>query len=322
MILLLTGCSNNYTSEVNVLNWSSYIPSEVISGFEKKYKIKVNYSTYSSNEELLAKINSSKEGTYDLIFPSDYMVELMIKRGLIERLDKTRISNYNKINKIFLNQDYDLNNDYSLPFLIATTVIAVNRNNVDDNILSYNDLLDIDYKNNVVLLDDQRIVIGMALRALGYNMNEIDSNRLEEAKAWLLQLKDNIKAFDSDSPKTFLITNEVDIGVMWNAEALLAKEKNNMINIIYPKEGHALSIDNYVILKNAKNIDNAYLFIDYLLEDEVSRKIINTYPYISSNKNVQNISSYELTKIMRNGNYIKNIGEKISLYDKIWADIK
>lgn len=322
MILLLTGCSNNYTSEINVLNWSSYIPSEVISSFEKKYKIKVNYSTYSSNEELLAKINSSKEGTYDLIFPSDYMVELMINRGLIERLDKTRISNYNKINKIFLNQDYDLNNDYSLPFLIATTVIAVNRNNIDDNILSYNDLLDIDYKNNVVLLDDQRIVIGMALRALGYNMNEIDSNSLEEAKAWLLQLKDNIKAFDSDSPKTFLITDEVDIGVMWNAEALLAKKKNNMIDIIYPKEGHALSIDNYVILKNAKNIDNAYLFIDYLLEDEVSRKIINTYPYISSNKNVQNISSYELTKIMRNGNYIKNIGEKISLYDKIWADIK
>lgn len=109
---------------------------------------------------------------------------------------------------------------------------------------------------------------------------------------------------------------------MWSAEAILAKEKNNNINIIYPNEGHALSIDNYVILKNAKNVDNAYLLIDYLLRDDVSEKIINAYPYISSNKNVQKISDYELKKIIKNGNYIKNIGENISLYDKLWAEIK
>lgn len=324
LIMLLTGCTTTTyeNGELNVLNWSSYIPNDVIDDFEEEYKIKVNYATYSSNEELLAKITSSKEGTYDLIFPSDYMVELMINKNIIQKLEKNKISNRNKINKIFLNQSYDSKNDYSLPFLAATVVIAVNKENIKDNINSYNDLLNEKYKNNIVLLDDQRIMIGISLLATGYSMNEIEKNKLNIAKNWLLDLKNNVKAFDSDSPKTFLITNEVDIGIMWNAEATLAKEYNKSIEIIYPKEGHAISIDNYAITKGAKNIENAYLLINYLLRDDISKRIIEDYPYISSNKNANNISNKELKKIFNNSNYIKNIGSNISLYDKLWADIK
>ena len=324
LIIFLTGCSNKEykNGEVNVLNWSSYIPNDIISDFEKEYDIKVNYGTYSSNEELLAKITSSKEGTYDLIFPSDYMVELMISRDIIQKIDINKINNYNNINKLFLKQKYDKNNDYSLPFLAATVVIAVNRDNINDNITSYNDLLNDKYKNNIVLLDDQRIIIGMSLKALKYGMNEVNSNRLNQAKQWLLNLKDNVKAFDSDSPKTFLITNEVDIGVMWNAEAILAKEYNNNIEIIYPTEGHALSVDNYAITKGAKNVDNAYLLINYLLRNDISKRIIEDYPYISSNKNVNNMNNNEIKKIIENGSYVENIGNNISLYDKLWADIK
>lgn len=324
MILSLTGCTNknNIKKEVNVLNWSSYIPDEIISDFEKEYKIKVNYGTYSSNEELLAKITSSKEGTYDLIFPSDYMVELMRTKNIIQPLDKTKLTNINNINGLFLNQQYDPNNKYSLPFLAATVVIAVNRENIQDNINSYNDLLNEKYKNNIVLLDDQRIIIGMSLKALGYSMNETETLKLSEAKSWLLKLKDNVKAFDSDSPKTFLITKEVDIGVMWNAEATIAKQENNNIEIIYPEEGHAISIDNYAITKGAKNIDNAYLLIDYLLRDDVSSKIVAEYPYLSTNTNNQNIPTYQLLNILSKGNYVENIGSNISLYDKLWADIK
>lgn len=324
LILLLTGCGKKEykNGEINVLNWSSYIPNDVIRDFEKEHDIKVNYGTYSSNEELLAKITSSKEGTYDLIFPSDYMVELMKEKNIIEKIDKTKITNYNNINKKFLNQSYDKNNEYSIPFLAATVVIAVNRDNIKENIESYNDLLNQKYKNNIVILDDQRIIIGLSLLASGYEMNETDENKLNIAKNWLLSLKDNVKAFDSDSPKTFLITNEVDIGVMWNAEATLAKEYNNNIEIIYPKEGHAISVDNYVIIKDSKNKDNAYLLINYLLRDDISKRIIEDYPYISTNKNANNISNNELNKIFKNSSYVKNIGNSISKYDKLWADIK
>jgi len=324
LVILLTGCGKKEyaNGEVNVLNWSSYIPSDVISDFEKEYNIKVNYGTYSSNEELLAKITSSKEGTYDLIFPSDYMVELMINKNIIQKLDKTKINNYKNINKIFLNQSYDKNNEYSLPFLAATVVIAVNRDNITDDIYSYNDLLNKEYKNNIVLLDDQRIIIGLSLLASGYKMNETDKYKLDIAKNWLLEIKDNVKAFDSDSPKTFLITNEVDIGVMWNAEATLAKKYNNNIEIIYPKEGHAISIDNYVITKGSKNIDNTYLLINYLLRDDISKRIVEDYPYISTNTKANNMTNKELNQIFNNSNYVKNIGSSISLYDKLWADIK
>ena len=322
VLIITTGCTNNNQQEVvNVLNWSSYIPDYVIHNFEKEYGIKVNYATYSSNEELLAKITSASPGTYDVIFPSDYMVELMIERDLIQKLDLSKLPNSKNLNPIFLNQSYDYNNNYTLPFLSTIVVIAVNREKINDQIKGYNDLLNEKYKNNIVLLDDQRIVIGMSLLAMGYDMNETNKNVLDNSKNWLLNLKNNIKAYDSDSPKSFFITDEVDIGIMWNAEAELARLNNPNIELIYPKEGHAISTDNYAIVKDAKNIDNAYLFINYLLRNEVNDSITKEYPYISPNKIKQN-SIIDLTNIFNNGYYVKNIGSNIKNYDKLWADIK
>ncbi len=322
LLFFITGCSNGNDKDVlNVLNWSSYIPDSVIRDFEKEYNIKVNYGTYSSNEELLAKITNSKKGTYDLIFPSDYMIELMIERDLIQKIDVSKLKNYRNLDSLFLNHDYDLYNEYSLPFLSTVVVIAVNRDNVHDNISGYSDLINSKYKNDIVLLDDQRIIIGMSLLANGYDMNTIDINELDVAKNWLLKLKNNVKAYDSDSPKSFFITGEVNVGVLWNAEAELAKENNSNIEIIYPREGHAISTDNYAIVKGAKNVSNAYLFIDYLLRTNVSDKITKEYPYISSCREVDN-SMITSDKIYANGHYVKNIGNNIRYYDKIWADIK
>lgn len=326
LILVTSGCKKEDDKVLNVLNWTSYIPDDVIRDFEKEYGIKVNYGTYSSNEELLAKISSSKKGTYDLIFPSDYMVEVLKERDLIDKLDKTKLSNFENINPLFLNQEYDLNNEYSLPFLMATTIIAVNRDNIKDNITGYNDLLNKKYKNNIVLLDDQRIVIGAALQSFGYDMNDFEDDHLEDAYNYLMKLKKNVKAFDSDSPKTFLISNEVDIGLIWNAEGILARDDNPNIELIYPKEGYALSMDNYVFVKNSKNKDNAYLFIDFLLRDDISERIIEEYPYISTNKNVSVLTDEEIYEILSNGSYVKNSlvnGENgIRKFDKLWARIK
>lgn len=322
IVILLTGCGrNNYDGVVNVLNWSSYIPDSVIHDFEEEYNIRVNYGTYSSNEELLAKVTSSKEGTYDVVFPSDYMVELMKERNLLDKLDKSRLSNYQNINKVFLNQSYDFDNEYSVPFLSTIVVIVVNRDNIKENIRSYSDLLNEGYKNNIVMIDDQRIVIGMSLLSLGYDMNDTSDLALERAKEFLLKFKDNIKAYDSDSPKTFFMTEEVDIGVMWNAEAELAREKNPNIDIVYPSEGHAISTDNYCILNGSKNKDNAYLFINYLLRNDISDKITKEYPYISPNNIIQN-SEVDINRVFNRGYYVKNIGTNIRKYDKLWADIK
>ena len=331
IVFLLTGCSNSEKEVVNVLNWSSYIPDEVIADFEKKYNIEVNYSTYSSNEECLAKLSSAKEGTYDLVFPSDYMIELMIKRNLIQKIDKNRLSNLDNINTNYLNNSYDLFNYYSLPFLAASVVIVYDSEKIKDDITSYNDLLNDKYKGEIVLIDDQRIVIGMGLMALGYDMNDTDINHLNSARDWLLSLKDNIKAFDSDSPKTFMISKETSIGIIWNAEAALAMQKNKNLKVVYPKEGFSVSIDNFAIVKGAKNVDNAYSFIDYILDGEVMKKIIEDYPYKNVNletekllsdsyleNDASNISDIKFSL----GTFVKNIGDKIELYDKVWAEIK
>lgn len=321
-LLLLTGCTSNKNKQVvNVLNWSSYIPDEVIKDFEKETGIKVNYGTYSSNEELLAKVSSSKKGTYDVVFPSDYMVELMINKKMLNKLDTNKLNNYDNIDEVFLNQQYDKNNKYSLPFLLATSVIAYNSYNVPE-INDYKDLLKPEYKNDIVLLDDERITIGAFLQALKYDINDYNDEHLEEAYNFYSSMKDNVKAFDSDSPKSFLITNETNIGVLWNAEAILAKDHNPNIEIVYPKSGYALSMDNYVIVKGASHVDNAYKFIDYLLRDEVCQKIINDYPYISTNKNTSNYSEEELREILTRGSYIKNVGENIKKFDRLWAKMK
>ena len=321
--LFLTGCSTKKYSSgtVNVLNWSSYIPDDVIKDFEEEYNIKVNYGTYSSNEELLAKLSSSKPGTYDVVFPSDYMVELMIQKDMLKELDKSKLNNFNNINPIFLNQEYDKGNTYSLPFLLATSVIAYNKEKAD-RINDYFDLLNNKYTNNIVLLDDERITIGAFLQATGYDMNDYSDNHLEDAYKFYNKLKPNVKAFDSDAPKTFLITGEASIGVIWNAEAILAKEENENIEIVYPKSGYALSMDNYVITKDSKNVDNAYIFIDYLLRSEICRRIIAEYPYISTNKNVSNYSREELINIINNGSYVKNVDENIKKFDRLWAKMK
>lgn len=322
MILLLSGCTTNqYKGVVNVLNWSSYIPDSIIKDFEKEYDIKVNYGTYSSNEELLAKLSSSKKGTYDVVFPSDYMVELMIQKDMLEEIEKDQLTNLKNINEVFLKQEYDKKNQYSLPFLLATSVIAYNTEYVKE-IEDYKDLLKKDYKNNIVILDDERITIGAFLQSIGYDINDIEDEHLEEAFQMYQKMKENIKAFDSDAPKTFLITGETNIGIIWNAEAILAKEENENIKIVYPKSGYALSMDNYVITKGSKNKKEAYLFIDYLLRNDICEKIIEEYPYISTNKNVSNYTYNELKTILKNGSYIKNVGSNIKKFDRMWAKMK
>lgn len=322
IVLLLSGCTTKkYNGVVNVLNWSSYIPDEVIKDFENEYNIKVNYGTYSSNEELLAKVSSSRPGTYDVLFPSDYMVDLMIQKDMLLPINKNMLSNYRNINKVFLNQNYDRFNTYSLPFLLATTVIAYDSSNIY-RIEDYDDLLNESFKNDIVLLEDERIMIGAFLQATNHDINDYSDTSLEDAYEFYSKLKPNIKAFDSDSPKTFLITKETSIGIIWNAEAILAKENNPYIEIVYPRSGFALSMDNYVITKDSKNVENAYLFINYLLRNDICKKIIDEYPYISTNINVSNYSQRELSNILSNGSYVKNVSENVKKFDRLWANMK
>ncbi|SKA72915.1 spermidine/putrescine transport system permease protein [Clostridium sp. USBA 49] len=323
--------SKENTQVLNVFNWSEYLPQSVIDKFEQTYNIKVNYSTFSSNEEMLAKIMAGGS-QYDLAVASDYMVEIMKKQNLLEELNKENLPNLKNMGEQFMNLDFDPYNKYSVPYMWLAGIIAVDSSKVPDGeITSYKDLWKDEFKNSIVLLDDERVIIGMTLKKLGYSMNETDETALLKAKEELKKLQPNVKAYDSDSPKTMLINREAKIIFAWGAEGSLAKRENKNVKMIIPKEGLFLQQDNFVIPKGAKNIKAAELFMNFIMEPEISAEISKAFPYGNPNVAAYPLIDEEIMKDegiyppneeLKRGEYLKDIGDKIKLYDDIWSEVK
>ncbi|MDI3480771.1 MAG: spermidine/putrescine transport system substrate-binding protein potC [Tepidanaerobacteraceae bacterium] len=344
LVGLLSGCTNSkdtktsdnsqkekYAKELNFFNWSEYMPDSVLKKFQEEYGIKVNYSTYSSNEEMLAKIMAGGTGQYDLAVASDYMVATMIHQSLLEKIDKDKITNLKNIGDVYLNKDYDPGNEYSVPYMAGSALIAVNTKKVKFPIKGYSDLWNPTLKSSLVVLDDERAVIGMTLKKMGYSMNETDPAVLNKAKLELEKLMPNIKAYDSDSPKTLLINGEAAAGYVWNAEAFLAQQENPDIQIVIPEEGMYLFEDNFVIPKNAPHKKEAELLINFVLRPDISAMISKAFPYTNPNmearklidkKIINNIAVYPPEEAIKKGEYIKDVGDKLRLYDEIWSEIK
>ncbi|MDF2675174.1 MAG: binding-protein-dependent transport system inner rane component, partial [Clostridiales bacterium] len=342
IISTLTGCQsltssaeapviNNDENVLNVFNWSEYLPESLIKEFEEKYKIKVNYLTYSSNEEMLAKIMAGDD-IFDISVASDYMVEVMRKQKLMEEINMSNVPNFKNIGDEFKNLSFDPGNKYSVPYMWGTGVIAVNISKVSGvNITSYGDLWDSKFKNSLVVLDDERAIIGIALKKLGYSINETDPAKLEQARAELLKLKPNIKSFNSDSPKAELLSGGVTAGYMWGAEAARAGNENKAIKTFFPKEGMYIWQDNFVIPKGALHKENAELFINFLLDPKVSAEISKEFPYANPNlaahqyieKGIlNNPAVYPTESELKIGERLEDIGDATKLYDKIWVEFR
>ncbi len=335
--LTVAGCSSGggqtadgLDKELNVFNWTEYIPETVIQKFEQEYGVKVNYSTFSSNEEMLAKL-SAGGGIYDLSMASDYIIQPMIHQDMIEPIDKANIPNFKNLNDDFINQEFDPDNKYSVPFMANSQSLGINPDTVGTDIKSYKDLWKPELKGKIVLLDDQRFTIGMVLKSLGYSGNDTDPAHLEEAKKKMLELMPNVKAFDSDSPKTLLINGEVSVALCWGPEIALAQREKPQITTVLPKEGLLFSSDNFVIPKGAKHKKTAEAFINFILQPEVSAEISKSFPYINPNNEARklidkavldNIAIYPPPEEMKRIEPIKDIGDNIKLFDRIWSEVK
>jgi spermidine/putrescine transport system permease protein len=317
-------------TQLNVFNWSEYLPQSVIDKFQDKYNIKVNYSTFSSNEEMLAKIMAGGS-QFDLVVASDYMVDVMVKQNLIQTINLNKIQNFKNIGNEFKNLSFDPKNKYTVPYMWGDVVIAYDSSKVKDTITSYSDLWKPEFKNSLVVLDDQRQIIGMAAKKLGYSLNETDPNILTKAKEELIRLKPNIRAYDSDSPKTMLINGEAKAGYVWGTEASLARRENKNIRIVIPKEGLSLQQDNFVLPKQAKNINGAELFINFILDPEISAEISTYFPYANPNMAahkfispdiLNDIGVYPPKADIQRGEHLKDIGQSLKIYDNIWSELK
>ncbi|MPQ31772.1 extracellular solute-binding protein [Clostridium estertheticum] len=316
---------------LNVFNWSEYLPQSVIDKFEQTYNIKVNYSTFSSNEEMLAKLMAGG-GNYDLTVASDFMVEILSKQGLITQINKSSLTNLNNIGPQYLNLPFDRGNKYSVPYMWLAGVISYDSSKIPEGtIKGYKDLWKPEFKNSLTVLDDERVIIGMTLKMLGYPLNETSPAALKKAKEALIKLQPNIKSYDSDSPKTSLINGESKAMFAWGAEGNLARLENQNIKYVIPREGLFLQQDNFVIPKAAKNVKAAQLFINFIMQPEISAEISHKFPYGNPNtaaykyidkKILDDKAVYPPKEVVKKGEYLKDIGKSVTDLDKIWTEVK
>lgn len=338
ILLMVTGMgftifSNTAKTEkqvLNIFNWSEFLPQSIVEQFEKEYNVKVNYSTFSSNEEMLAKLMGGNV-PYDLVVTSDYAIEIMTKQKLVQPIDKNNIPNLANIDENVLDLAFDPKNTYSLPYMWGGNNIVIDKTKITKKITSFDDLWDSEFKNSMVILDDPRVMIGLALQKNGYSINSKNPKELQKAKEDLIKLMPNVKAFDSESPKTLLINGEASIGYVWGTEAYLAKLENPNLEVVLTKEGVIPQYDNFVIPKKAKNKKLAEEFINFIYKPEISAQVSEEFPYANPNKaayplmdkdKLNDIAVYPPREAVEGNELIKDVGETTKLYDDTWTEIK
>jgi spermidine/putrescine-binding protein len=322
---------------LNLFVWTEYIPEDTIRCFEEVYGITVNHSEYSSNEELYAKLNAGG-GNYDIIQPTDYIIPLMIRQGLVQELDHAKLPILADLNPGYLDLTFDPGNKYSIPYQSGTDAIVVNTDAVETIPQSWADLWNPEYAGNLIMLDDSRAVIGATLLSLGYDLNTVDEAELEEAAVKLRELVANVAMFDSDSPKSALIAGDADLGMTWTAEALLAQQENPAIEYIYPTEGAIRWQDNYLIPADAPNADAAYAWINYTMQPALFWQMLRDFPYnnpsdatlaYAKENQTELYDAYMASNItnppaevLEAGHYMMDVGDATPLYDRIWTEAK
>lgn len=274
---------------LNIFCWSEYIPQSVIDKFAKANNVKVNVENYASNEEMMAKLQAGSS-KYDLIQPSEYIIEEMVKDGKLEALDLANIPNLKNLDPKVTKQPHDPDGKFSVPWMAGNVGICVNRAKVKDPIKSYNDVFQDKFKKRIVVLDDNRELVAWALASLGIGINDITKENLEKAKGVLAKWLPLVKLYDSDSPKTALLNGDVDIGIVWNGEGAkilqeMKKSKRRKLDFEYilPGEGAHMFIDSLAVPKGAKNKAVAEKFINYVLEPKVSVEVWEEFPYTLAN---------------------------------------
>ncbi|MDR2899342.1 MAG: spermidine/putrescine ABC transporter substrate-binding protein [Clostridiales bacterium] len=334
----LTACSgsgvttgtDNTPKELNLLTWEGYVPADVVQKFEEETGIKINYSAANDNESMIAKIQADKSA-FDIIILSDYVIPTMISEGLIGELDRTKLPNFGNIDPAFQGQACDPDNKYTIPYTASAAIIAYDSAALDFVPVGYEDFWRPELKNSVVLLDGDRDVIGFTLQTLGYSVNDTDPAHLAEAQAKLLELKPNVIGFDANTPHNMLISGEAKIGYMFGSQVTEAMAQKDTIDFVYPEEGLGSYIDNVVMAAEAPNAENAYTFLNFILDGENSAAISNAIFYTNCNTAAKeflsedfknnatiNIPQEFAAKMESYG----DLGEARSLYTDVWTVFK
>ncbi|MGW8428760.1 ABC transporter substrate-binding protein [Peribacillus simplex] len=326
--------SQGFTSSntLTIYNWGDYIDTDLIERFEKETGIKVIYETFDSNEAMMTKIEQGGT-TYDIAIPSEYMIDKMRQEDLLIPLDHSKLPNLKNIDERFIDLPFDPENKYSVPYFWGTVGIVYNSKMLDGKeITAWADLWDKDLKNEILLTDGAREVMGMGLNSLNYSLNDIDEEHLQEAKSKLDALTPNIKAIVGDESRMLLEAQEAAIGLVWSGVASEIMAENEDLEYVVPKEGSNLWFDNMVIPKTTKNVDAAHQFINFMLDPKVAAQNAEYVSYSTPNKEALKYMPEEVVKderfypspeLTKKLEVYENLGKKnLAHYNELFLEFK
>ena len=318
-------------TEIKVYNWEDYIDPSLKNQFEEETGIHVNYLTFSQNEDMYTKLSTGAE-VYDVVIPSEYMIERLIKEDLLAELDLANIPNLENVVDNLRDPIYDPGNAHSVPYMWGTLGVVYNTELVDESVTSCDALLDEKYAGEIFMMDSMRDTVAIGLIMNGYSVNTHDEDELEAAREWLLAQKDSgvVAGYILDQAKDMMAGNEAAMAVMYSGDALYAMEKNDKLAYVIPDEGSNIWVDCMCVPTASQNKDAAECFINFMCRPDIAQKNME-YIYYSSpiRQVVENLSEDELASIAMNPTdemvsrceYYVDISDVAYLYDDVWMDV-
>lgn len=330
----LAGCSGSSAGENGELvlyTWENMFPQEVLDAFTEETGIQVTYSNFDTDETMLARLETAKGGDYDLVIADDYIIETAIQQGLVQELDISKLENYGSINPVYQGQFFDPEDKYTVPYGAGVQTIVYDPSVVDVDIQGYADLWDASLEDNVGIIGSFRVINGMALKVLGESYNTEDLAAIDAAGEKLLELAPNIRLIKDDNTQDDLLSGEVGAAVLYTSQVTLAKMANPDLEVVFPQEGIGFGIMAQFIPVNAPHAENAYKFIDYILQPEVAAQCFEYIGYYCTNLDAEQYISEEyrdfltLPEDIGSGSMemIGNVSaEALEEHQKIWTEFK
>lgn len=324
------GASGEPRPVLHYFTWSDYVGPELIQEFERREQVKVVIDTFSSNEELLAKLQSGATG-YDVAVPSDFMVAIMIQQGLLSELDQQALPNVSMLEPHLQVLYFDPERRYSVPYLWGTVGIGYDSAVIPTPPESWSILWDPRYKGRISMLNDQREVFGAVLRSMGRSMNSTDPQVIEDAKEQLLRQKPLVKTYTSDHYDQLLASGEVVLAHGWGGPVARAMAERPSIRYVVPKEGATLWADCLVVLRSAPQKQLAMRFINYLMEPVVAARTSERLRFASASRRGreqvtastrENPAIYPPLDQLGRLEWMRDVGRAIRLYDRAWTELK
>lgn len=335
-VAVLTGCGDKTENEegkiggeLNLYTWDGMFPQEVLNGFEEETGVRINYSNFDYDEDMLAKLEETQGGDYDVVIADDYIIELVVAEGLAQKLDTAKLENYDNLNPVFMSQFYDPDNEYTVPYGAGIPLIVYDPALTGVEITGYEDLWNPALEDNVAITANYRVINGIALKIMGESFNTEDLSVIQAAGDKLLELAPNIRVINDSNTQDYVVSGEVAAAFLYTSQVYTALNARDDLEVVYPKEGLGFGIMAGFIPSDAPNAEAAYAFIDYINRPDNAAKCFEYIGYYCTNKAAENLISDEMKEMIvlpegvAEGEIIQNISQEAEdLHAEIWNQFK